>query len=137
VPDHSPTAVLTRVDPAGLPAPVGPYSHATRFGQLLFCSGMLALDQADSKPLADLGAAEQAQIVLGNLVATLDSVGASAADVARTTIYLADLGDYAAVNEVYREFFSEPYPARATVEVKGLIGGLKVEIDAFAVIPAV
>lgn len=127
--------MLTRVDPAGLPAPVGPYSPATRFGQLLFCSGLLALDPADSKPLSHLSAGEQAKVVLDNLVATLGAVEVTTAAVARTTIYLADLGDYAAVNEVYREYFAEPYPARATVEVKGLIGGLAVEIDAFAVLP--
>lgn len=134
--DAQPTALFTPVEAAGLPAPVGPYSYATRAGDLLFCSGFLALDPADSSPLADRSAAEQTRIVLDNLLATLAAVGADARNVVRTTVYVADLADYAAVNEVYREVFSEPYPARAAIEAKALIGGLAVEIDAIAVVPA-
>lgn len=125
-----------RVNPADLPAPVGPYSHGMSVGSLVFCSGQLALDPASSKPLAELGAGEQARIVLENLAATLRAAGSSLDRVVRTTVYLVDLADYAAMNEAYVAAFGEHRPARATVEVKGLIGGLKVEIDAFAVAAA-
>lgn len=133
--DAQSTPVFSPVEAAGLPTPVGPYSYATRAGELVFCSGFLALDPRDSSPLSDHSPAEQTRIVLDNLLATLAAVGGDARNVVRTTVYVADLTDYAEVNEVYREVFSEPYPARAAVEVKALIGGLAVEIDAIAVVP--
>ena len=119
--------------PADLPAPVGPYSHGVRAAGLVFCAGQLALDTRTSAPLAELSAGEQTRIVLANLAATLRAAGSSLEQVVRTTVCLADLDDYAEMNEAYREAFGDLRPARATLEVSRLIGGLKVEIDAIAV----
>lgn len=121
------------VTPAGLPQPVGPYSHGVRTGSLVFCAGQLALDPASSAPLAELSAREQTRLVLENLAATLAAAGSSLDRVVRTTVYLADLADYDAMNAAYVEAFGTHRPARATFEVSRLIGGLKVEIDAFAI----
>jgi 2-iminobutanoate/2-iminopropanoate deaminase len=77
---------------------------------------------------------EQTRVVLRNLQSTLEAAGSSLQSVVRTTIYVADLADYPAVNDVYKEFFREPFPARATIEVKALIGGLAVEIDAIGLL---
>ena len=117
--------------PAGLPQPVGPYSHAASTGGIVFCSGQLALDETSS-PLADLPVRDQTEIVLGNLEKTLVAAGSAIQLVLRTTVYLVDLADYAEMNEAYISAFGDHRPARATVEVSGLIGGLAVEIDAFA-----
>jgi 2-iminobutanoate/2-iminopropanoate deaminase len=105
-------------------------------GRLVFCAGQLALDPETSEPLASLGVREQTRIVLDNLEKVLVDEGSSLHGVLRTTVYLADLDDYAAVNEVYREVFGDHRPARATFEVSRLIGGLAVEIDAVAAVEA-
>ncbi|HXE81452.1 MAG TPA: Rid family detoxifying hydrolase, partial [Vicinamibacterales bacterium] len=95
----------------GAPAPVGPYSQAIRAGNLLFCSGQIALDPATGEMVAG-GVAEQTRQVLRNLGAVLEAAGATYAHVVRTTVYLADLADFAAMNAVYGEFFAAPAPAR-------------------------
>ncbi|WP_028935075.1 RidA family protein [Pseudonocardia spinosispora] len=118
----------------GLPAPVGPYSHAMTANGFVFCAGQLALDPETSEPLASLSVREQTRMVLDNLEKTLLSEGSSLRGVLRTTVYLANLDDYAEVNEVYREVFGDHRPARATFEVSRLIGDLSVEIDAVAVV---
>lgn len=118
--------------PEGLPAPVGPYSHGVRAGDLVFCAGQLALDNETSAPLAELSVGEQTRIVLANLDATLRAGGSSLARVVRTTVWLVDLDDYAEMNAAYTEAFGALRPARATLEVSRLIGGLRVEIDAVA-----
>jgi 2-iminobutanoate/2-iminopropanoate deaminase len=128
-----PTAATVEfINPTGLAPPVGPYSQAARCGDLLFCAGQLALDPDDSHPLTHLGAGEQTRIVLDNLKSVLEGAGSSLEQVLRTTVYLASLEDYGEMNAVYREAFPNDKPARATVEVAGLIGGLRVEIDAIA-----
>jgi 2-iminobutanoate/2-iminopropanoate deaminase len=114
---------------------VGPYSQAARAGDVLFCSGQLALDPDTSRPLSELGVAEQTRIVLENLERVLDGSGTSRRHVLRTTVYLASLDDFHAMNAVYAEFFGGHHPARATFAVAGLLGGLRVEIDAVAMIP--
>ena len=113
------------------PKAIGPYSQAVRVGQLLFLSGQVALDPGTGQ-IVDGDVSAQTRRVLDNLVAVLKGAGLSLADVARTTIYLADMDDFAKVNEVYGSYFSEPYPARATVQVARLPKDARVEIDAIA-----
>jgi 2-iminobutanoate/2-iminopropanoate deaminase len=122
---------LEPVQSAAAPAAIGPYSQAIRAGNLLFCSGQIALDPVSGN-LVGSTAAEQAEQVLKNLAAVLAAGGASMAHVARTTIYLVSMADFAAVNEVYARHFAGHKPARATVAVKELPKGGLVEIDCIA-----
>ena len=119
----------------GAPAPIGPYSPALRAGTLLFVSGQIALDPATGD-LVPGDAATQAAQVMKNLSALLAAAGATFAHVVKTTIYLTDLADFAAVNEVYGRHLGTPAPARATVEVSRLPKDARVEIDAVAVLDA-
>ena len=112
------------------PAPVGPYSQAIRAGQFVFVAGQIPLDPA-SGAMPD-GIAEQTRLALGNLQAVLEAAGASLADVVKTTVFLADLDDFAAMNAVYATFFVEQPPARACVEAARLPKGAGVEIEAIA-----
>ena len=113
------------------PKAIGPYSQAVRVGDLLFLSGQVPLDPATGQLIeGDISA--QTRRVMDNLDAVLKSAGLSFADVARTTIFLADLNDFAKVNEVYGSYFTEPFPARATVQVARLPKDARVEIDAIA-----
>jgi 2-iminobutanoate/2-iminopropanoate deaminase len=113
------------------PKAIGPYSHAIRTGQLLFISGQVPIDPATGS-LVDGDISAQTQRVMNNLDAVLKAGGLSFQHVVRTTIFLADINDFAAVNAVYGTFFSEPYPARATVQVSRLPKDARVEIDAIA-----
>lgn len=116
----------------GAPTAIGPYSQAVRIGQLLFCSGQIPLDPATGELITgDIAA--QTRRVLANLQAVLEAAGATFADVARTTVYLADMNDFTAMNEVYATFFEAPAPARSTVQAAGLPKGARVEIDVIAV----
>ncbi len=120
-------AVLT----SGAPAPIGPYSQAVRSGKELFCSGQIPLDPQTGELVAgDIGA--QTQRVLDNLGAVLREAGFDYGDVVKTTIYLIDMQDFAAVNAVYERAFGTAKPARSTVAVAGLPRGARVEIDAIA-----
>jgi 2-iminobutanoate/2-iminopropanoate deaminase len=113
------------------PKAIGPYSQAVRAGQLLFLSGQVPLDPATGQMVAgDIAA--QTRRVFENLGAVLKAGGRSFADVVRTTVFLADMNDFAAMNEVYGQYFSEPYPARATVQVARLPKDARVEIDMIA-----
>jgi len=114
------------------PQAIGPYSQALACGDLVFLSGQIGLDPATGTLVAG-GTAAEAERVLSNLEAVLAAAGLAFADVVRTTIYLVDLADFAAVNEVYQRHVREPYPARATVGVAALPRGARVEIDAIAV----
>jgi 2-iminobutanoate/2-iminopropanoate deaminase len=116
------------------PKAIGPYSHAVRTGQLLFVSGQVPIDPASGN-LVDGDIAAQTVRVMQNLDAVLKAAGLSLADVVRTTIFLADMNDFAAINAVYGTFFSDPYPARATVQVSRLPKDARVEIDAIAAYP--
>ena len=116
----------------GAPKAIGPYSPAIRAGQLLFVSGQVAIDPATGNMLEG-GIAEETRRVLDNVGALLLAAGRSFGDVARTTVYLADMNDFAAMNTVYGEYFTEPYPARATVQVARLPKDARVEIDVIAV----
>jgi 2-iminobutanoate/2-iminopropanoate deaminase len=122
---------LEPVQSAAAPAAIGPYSQAIRAGNLLFCSGQIALDPASGN-MVGANAAEQAEQVLRNLAAVLGAGGASMAHVVRTTIYLVSMADFAAVNEVYARHFAGHKPARATVAVKELPKAGLVEIDCIA-----
>ena len=115
------------------PQAIGPYSQAIAAGQLLFLSGQIPLDPATGK-LVDGGIAEQTHRVMSNLRAVLTAAGASFDNVVRTTIFLADMNDFAAVNEVYGSYFENPAPARACVQVAELPMKARVEIDAIALL---
>ncbi len=122
---------LELVHTANAPAAIGPYSQATKVGNLLFCSGQIALDPKTMQMVGST-AAEQCEQVMQNLTALLKGGGASLGQVARTTIYLASMDDFAAVNEVYGRHFGDHKPARATVAVKTLPKNGLVEIDCIA-----
>ena len=113
------------------PKAIGPYSPAVRAGQLLFVSGQVALDPATGN-MVEGGIAVQTRRVLDNIGALLTAGGRAFADVVRTTIFLADMNDFAAVNEIYGQYFTQPYPARATVQVARLPKDARVEIDVIA-----
>jgi 2-iminobutanoate/2-iminopropanoate deaminase len=119
------------ISSAGAPKAIGPYSQAVRAGQLLFLSGQVALDPGTGQ-MVEGGIAEQTRRVFENLAAVLAAGGRSFADVVRTTVFLADMNDFAAMNEVYGQYFKEPYPARATVQVARLPKDARVEIDLIA-----
>lgn len=117
---------------AAAPA-IGPYSPAVRVGSLLFLSGQIPLDPATGQ-LVEGDIRVQTARVMDNLIALLKAAGADGSHVVRTTIFLTDLADFAAVNEIYASYFSPPYPARATVQVARLPRDVRVEIDAIAVL---
>jgi 2-iminobutanoate/2-iminopropanoate deaminase len=116
----------------GAPKAIGPYSPAVRAGHLLFVSGQVALDPATGN-MVDGGITEQTRRALDNIGELLLAAGRSFGDVVRTTVFLADMNDFAAMNEVYGQYFVEPYPARATVQVARLPKDARVEIDVIAV----
>jgi 2-iminobutanoate/2-iminopropanoate deaminase len=116
--------------PGSAPA-IGPYSPALRVGDLLFLSGQIPLDPATGQ-IVDGDIRTQTTRVLDNMSELLEAGGASFSHVVRTTIFLADMNDFTAVNEIYARYFSPPYPARATVQVARLPRDVRVEIDAIA-----
>ena len=113
------------------PAAIGPYSPAVRTGHLLFVSGQVPIDPATGQLIeGDIGA--QTRRALDNVGALLKAGERSFADVVRTTVFLADMNDFATVNAIYGQYFSQPYPARATVQVARLPKDARVEIDVIA-----
>ncbi len=120
----------TVVQTTAAPAAIGPYSQAVRNGDLVITAGQIGADPASGE-LAD-GVTAQAERALRNLTAILDAAGTTPERVIKTTIFLASMGDFAAVNEVYARHFSAPYPARSTVAVAALPKGALVEIEAIA-----
>jgi reactive intermediate/imine deaminase len=126
---------LEAIETTQAPAPVGPYNQAVRAGNLLFCSGQIALDPASGSLVGEGDVARETRQVLANLVAVLDAAGARPSQVVRTTVFLADLADFATVNGLYAEVFGAGVsPARACVQVAALPKGARVEIDAIAVL---
>jgi 2-iminobutanoate/2-iminopropanoate deaminase len=115
------------------PQAIGPYSQAVRAGSMLFVSGQIPLDPATGV-LVEGSIADQTRRVFQNIEAILKAAGASFDHVARTTVYLADMADFAAMNEVYATYFSSPAPARSTVQAAGLPKNARVEIDVIAVL---
>jgi len=120
------------VSTAKAPAAIGPYSQAVAFGELVFCSGQVALDPTTGD-LVEGGVEAQTRQALENLAAVLAAAGSGLERVLRTTVYLRDMGDFAAMNAVYATYFAgDSPPARATVEVAGLPKDALVEIDCIA-----
>ena len=116
------------------PAAIGPYSQAVKAGGLLFCSGQIALDPVSGEMLQGT-VEEETRQVLENLRGVLEAAGTGFERVVKTTIYLTDMADFPAVNQVYASFFDELKPARATVGVAALPRGARVEVEAVALLP--
>lgn len=113
------------------PAAIGPYSQAIQIGQLLFTSGQIPIDP-ETGALVEGGIQEQARQSLNNIKAILNAAGTNMGAVVKTTVFLQNMDDFAAMNEVYAEFFQEPYPARSAVQVGRLPKGALVEIETVA-----
>ena len=118
------------ISTGGAPGAIGPYSQGIRSGDMVFCSGQLGLDPVTGE-VAD-GVEAQTERALRNLESVLDAAGLGFDDVVRTTIFLADINDFAAVNAVYGRHMPDPPPARSTIQVAALPKGGLVEIDAIA-----
>lgn len=121
----------TAISTPDAPGAIGPYSQAIRAGDFLFVSGQIPLDPASNSLIAG-GIADQTRRVLENLGAILAAAGASFDRVVKTTVYLADMAEFAAMNEVYAEYFPQPAPARATIQAAALPRNVRVEIDLIA-----
>ncbi|OGR26641.1 MAG: reactive intermediate/imine deaminase [Desulfuromonadaceae bacterium GWB2_53_15] len=113
------------------PAAIGPYSQAVQAGNMLFCSGQIALDPSTGE-MVQGDVVVQAERVMENIAAVLTAAGAGFDNVVKTTIFLVEMGDFAAVNEIYGRYFSNHKPARSTVAVKSLPRGALVEIETVA-----
>jgi 2-iminobutanoate/2-iminopropanoate deaminase len=117
------------------PAAVGPYSQAISVGDLLFCAGQIPIDPT-SNELVPGGIAAQTRQVLDNIGAVLHANSMSYENVVKATVFLTDLANFSAMNEVYARYFAEPFPARSTIQVAGLPRGADVEIEVIAVAQA-
>lgn len=115
------------------PGAIGPYSQAVKAGNMVFCSGQIPIDPATGEFVSE-DAAEQTEQVLKNLSAVLEAAGTSLNNVVKTTVFLADMNDFAAMNEVYAKYFSENKPARATVQAARLPRDCRVEIECVAIV---
>ena len=117
------------------PVPVAPYSQAVRVGNLLFCSGQGPIDPQTGQVVRG-NTAEQARVTLNNLKAVIEAGGSSMGNVVKVTVYLSNIEDFAAFNEVYREFFSgSDLPARTAVQVARMWSDIAVEVEAIALVP--
>jgi 2-iminobutanoate/2-iminopropanoate deaminase len=121
----------TAVSTPSAPGAIGPYSQAIRAGDFLFVSGQIPIDPGTGA-LIDGGVADQTRQVLDNLGAILAAAGASFDRVVKTTVYLADMSEFGAMNEVYATYFPQPAPARATIQAAALPRNVRVEIDLIA-----
>ena len=122
---------MNAISTTNAPAAIGPYSQAISVGGLVFVSGQLPIDPATGA-IAEGGIKELTRQSLTNMKAILEEAGTSMANVVKTTVFLADMNDFAAMNEVYAEFFAAPFPARSAVAVKTLPKGALVEIECIA-----
>ena len=122
------------IDAPGAPAAVGPYVHAVKAGGLIFCSGQIPLHPTTGE-LVGQTAGEQARQCLENLSAVAAAAGANLADAVRCTVYLAEMSDFAEVNDVYAAYFGDGFPARVAFGVSALPRGARVEIDAVLAAP--
>lgn len=118
----------------GAPKALGPYSAAVTVGPFVYASGQTGIDPATGE-LVPGGVEAQTRQVLRNLAAVLEAAGSSFSDVVKTTVFLQDMADFPVMNAIYAEHFTEPYPARSTVQVAGLPKAGAVEIEAVAVLP--
>ncbi len=121
----------TIIKPAKSPAAVGPYNHAVRVGDLLFCAGQIPIDPKDGNLVSgDIKA--QTERVLQNVKAILDDRKLMFTNVVKSTVFMTNLADFAAMNEIYAKYFTENFPARSTIQVAGLPKGASVEIEVIA-----
>ncbi|MGI8882724.1 MAG: RidA family protein [Pyrinomonadaceae bacterium] len=125
--------MMETVSTENAPGAIGPYSQAVKTGNLVFCSGQIPIDPATGNFVSD-DVAEQTEQVLKNLSAVLGAAGTDLNKVVKTTVFLADMNDFAAMNEVYAKFFDANKPARATVQAARLPRDARVEIECIAVI---
>ena len=120
------------IDTISAPKAIGPYAQAIKTGNMLFCSGQISINPKTKElELADIK--QQTGRVLKNLKAVIEEAGFKMDEVVKTTVYLTDIRDFSGMNKIYAQFFEKAKPARATVAVKSLPKGAKVEIDAIAV----
>lgn len=122
------------ISTSNAPAAVGPYSQAVRVGNFVFTAGQIGLSPETGK-IVEGGTEAQTRQVMQNLASVLEAAGTGLANVIKTTIFVTDLGEFAAINQVYGSFFSNQPPARSTVQVAALPLGARVEIEAVAVLP--
>ncbi len=120
-----------RIATNAAPAAIGPYSQGIAAGEFVFCAGQVGLDPTSGE-LVQGGIEREAERALDNLRAVLEAAAMTTADVVKTTVFLADFGDFAALNEVYARYFPDPPPARSTFQVAALPKGARVEIEAIA-----
>ena len=124
-------ATKSIIKPSQSPAAVGPYNHAVRIGDLMFCAGQIPLNPADGS-LVTGDIKVQTDRVLQNVKAILDDQKLTFANVVKSTVFLTDLANFAGMNEVYAKYFTENFPARSTIQVAGLPKGESVEIEVIA-----
>src|SRR5882672_1846408 len=124
-------ATKTIIKPAKSPTAVGPYNHAVRIGDLLFCAGQIPIDPKDGN-LVTGDIKVQTERVLQNVKAILDDQKLTFANVVKSTVFLTDLANFAGMNEIYAKYFTENFPARSTIQVAGLPKGASVEIEVIA-----
>jgi 2-iminobutanoate/2-iminopropanoate deaminase len=122
-----------RIEAAGAPAAIGPYSQAIRAGDLVFTAGAGGIDPGSGR-LVEGGVAAQAEQALRNLAAVLEAAGSGLDRLVKVTVFLADIADYGAVNDVYRRLVGEPFPARTAIAAAGLPAGMRVEIEAIGLV---
>jgi 2-iminobutanoate/2-iminopropanoate deaminase len=124
-------ATKTIIKPAKSPTAVGPYNHAVRTGDLLFCAGQIPIEPATGNLISgDIKA--QTERVLENVKAILDDQKLAFGNVVKSTVFLTNLGDFAGMNEIYAKYFTENFPARSTIQVAALPKGANVEIEVIA-----
>ncbi len=119
------------IKPKNSPSAVGPYNHAVRVGELLFCAGQIPIEPASGNLVAG-GIQAQTERVLQNVKAILDDQGLAFANVVKSTVFMTNLADFSAMNTVYAKYFTENHPARSTVQVAALPKGASVEIEIVA-----
>lgn len=127
----------TPIVPSGAAPALGPYSHAVRSGDLLFCSGQIPIDPANPSGPVPTDIREQTRIVLENIQRILVSQSLDFRHVIKSTVFLTNLGDFQAMNELYAQYFPAPYPARSTIQIAALPRGANVEIEVIASYSAV
>lgn len=122
---------MKQISTQNAPAAIGPYSQAIEVNGFVYASGQLPIDPATGA-FPEGGVKEQTKQSLLNLKAILEEAGLALSNVVKTTVYLADMGDFAAMNEVYSQFFAQPFPARSAIAVKALPKGALVEVEVVA-----
>lgn len=123
-----------KIETTSAPTPIAPYEQGVDAESVVFVSGQLGLDPQTGEMANDVGS--ETRQVLENLRAVVEAAGLAMSNVVKTTIFMTDFDDYPAMNKVYEEFFSPPYPARSTVRVAGLLADARLEIEAIAVRPS-